>query len=130
MASSILKVGAAQFASEIGDVDANMDRHLEWIARGREAGLDLLVLPEVSLTGHHGPDNLLDAAMRRPEFDATIPPEKMAAALSSRIDVEYAEPVWPIYPAFLPNDPHWTPEGHAAVAEFLLEDVEALVSGR
>ncbi len=39
------------------------------------------------------------------EFDATIPPEKMAAALSSRIDVEYAEPVWPIYPAFLPNDP-------------------------
>lgn len=60
-----LKVGAAQFASEIGDVDANMARHLDWIARGRAAGLDLLVLPELSLTGHYGPERLLDAAMKR-----------------------------------------------------------------
>jgi lysophospholipase L1-like esterase len=32
--------------------------------------------------------------------------------------------------AFLPNDPHWTPEGHRAVADFLLEDVDALISAR
>ncbi|SDE83747.1 nitrilase-related carbon-nitrogen hydrolase [Limimaricola pyoseonensis] len=60
-----LKVGAAQFASEIGDVDANIDRHLDWIARGRAAGLDLLVMPELSLTGHYGPEKLLTAAMKR-----------------------------------------------------------------
>ena len=60
-----LKVGAAQFSSEIGDVDANIDRHLEWIAKGRAAGLDLLVFPELSLTGHHGPEKLLTAAMHR-----------------------------------------------------------------
>ena len=60
-----LKVGAAQFASVIGDVDANIDLHLHWIARGREAELDLLALPELSLNGHHGTDNLLDAAMSR-----------------------------------------------------------------
>lgn len=60
-----LKVGAAQLSSEIGDVDANMDRHLDWIARGRAAGLDLLVFPELSLTGHHGPEKLLTAAMHR-----------------------------------------------------------------
>lgn len=60
-----IKIGAAQFASEIGDVDANIDRHLHWIARGREAGLDLLVLPELSLTGHYGPERLLTAAMSR-----------------------------------------------------------------
>lgn len=60
-----LTVGAAQFASAIGDPDANMAIHLDWIARGRAAGLDLLVLPELSLTGHHGPERLLDAAMRR-----------------------------------------------------------------
>ncbi|MBK0399567.1 nitrilase [Limibaculum sp. M0105] len=65
MSSRILKVGAAQFASVIGEVDANVSIHLDWIARGREAGLDLLVLPEVSLTGHYGADNLLDAAMKR-----------------------------------------------------------------
>ncbi|MDW4550048.1 nitrilase-related carbon-nitrogen hydrolase [Defluviimonas sp. D31] len=60
-----IKVGAAQFSSEIGDVDANIDRHLHWIARGHEAGLDFLVLPELSLTGHYGPDRLLTAAMTR-----------------------------------------------------------------
>lgn len=65
MTARTLKVGAAQFASEVGDVDANVDRHLDWIARGHEAGLDLLVLPELSLTGHYGPERLLDAAMRR-----------------------------------------------------------------
>jgi predicted amidohydrolase len=60
-----LKVGAAQFASEIGDVDANIERHLHWIAEGRAAGLDLLVLPELSLTGHYGSEHLLTTAMSR-----------------------------------------------------------------
>lgn len=60
-----LKIGAAQFASEIGDVEANLAIHLDWIADGRAAGLDLLVLPEVSLTGHNGAERLLAAAMRR-----------------------------------------------------------------
>ncbi|MCB1972046.1 MAG: nitrilase [Geminicoccaceae bacterium] len=64
-AAQTILVGAAQFQSAIGDVDANMDRHLERIARGREAGLDLLVFPELSLTGHYGPERLLSAAMAR-----------------------------------------------------------------
>lgn len=63
--SQVLKVGAAQFASEIGDVDANIDRHIEWIARGHEAGLGLLVLPELSLAGHHGGEAALSCAMKR-----------------------------------------------------------------
>ena len=42
-----------------------MDRHLHWIAEGRVQGLDLLVLPELSLTGHHGGENVLDCAMHR-----------------------------------------------------------------
>jgi N-carbamoylputrescine amidase len=63
--SLTLKTGVAQFASAIGDVDANIDVHLHWIAEGKAAGLDLLVLPEVSLTGHFGVERLLDCAMRR-----------------------------------------------------------------
>ncbi len=63
--AQVLKVGAAQFASEIGDVDANIDRHLDWIARGHEAGLGLLVLPELSLTGHHGGEHALSCAVKR-----------------------------------------------------------------
>lgn len=65
MPGTPLKIGAAQFASVIGDVDRNVDIHLDWIERGRQAGLDLLVMPEVSLTGHHGVERLLGVAMRR-----------------------------------------------------------------
>jgi predicted amidohydrolase len=65
MTGTLLKVGAAQFASVIGDVDRNVAIHLDWIERGREAGLDLLVMPEVSLTGHHGVERLLGAAIPR-----------------------------------------------------------------
>lgn len=65
MTDATLRVGAAQFASEIGDVDANVGILLRWIEAGRDAGLDLLVTPEVSLTGHNGPERLLRAAMKR-----------------------------------------------------------------
>jgi predicted amidohydrolase len=60
-----LTVGVAQFASAIGDVDANVETCLSWIDQARAAGCDLLVTPEVSLTGHHGVERLLSAAMRR-----------------------------------------------------------------
>ena len=65
IAASKFKIGAAQFASAIGDVDANIETHLGWIAEGHAIGLDLLVMPEVSLTGHYGADDLLNAAMKR-----------------------------------------------------------------
>ena len=65
IAASKFKIGAAQFASAIGDVDANIETHLGWIAEGHAIGLDHLVMPEVSLTGHYGADDLLNAAMKR-----------------------------------------------------------------
>ncbi len=61
----ILKTGVAQCSSVIGDLDANLASHLDWIAQGKAAGLDLLVMPELSLTGHHGCETLLDIAMPR-----------------------------------------------------------------
>lgn len=51
-ADTLLKIGLAQIDCRLGDVEANVERHLEWIARGREAGVDLLVFPELSLTGY------------------------------------------------------------------------------
>jgi predicted amidohydrolase len=58
-----MRVGAAQFTSECGDVDANIEIHLDWIAPGRKEKLNLLVMPEMSLSGHSGSDNLLLAAI-------------------------------------------------------------------
>ncbi|MFQ5660126.1 MAG: nitrilase-related carbon-nitrogen hydrolase [Gammaproteobacteria bacterium] len=58
-----MKIGAAQFASEPGNVDANIEIHLDWIARGQSEKVDLLVMPEMSLAGHYGAVDLLSAAI-------------------------------------------------------------------
>ena len=50
--SSRLTVGLAQIDSRLGDLEANLERHLAWIERARAHGVDLLVFPELSLTGY------------------------------------------------------------------------------
>lgn len=63
---STLTVGLAQIDARLGDVAANLDKHLEWIERARERGVQLLVFPELSLTGyrllHLTPQVALDPA--------------------------------------------------------------------
>ena len=49
---STLTVGLAQIDSRLGEVDANLEKHLAWIERARSQGVDLLVFPEMSLTGY------------------------------------------------------------------------------
>jgi len=49
---STLTLGLAQLDSRLGDVEANLERHLDWIASARAQGVDLLVFPELSLTGY------------------------------------------------------------------------------
>lgn len=51
-ATTLLKIGLAQIDCRLGDLDANVERHLAWIERARAAGVDLLVFPELSLTGY------------------------------------------------------------------------------
>lgn len=49
---STLRVGLAQIDCRLGDVEANVERHLAWIERARGEGVELLVFPELSLTGY------------------------------------------------------------------------------
>src|SRR5262245_52985697 len=49
---STLRVGLAQIDCRLGDVEANVERHLTWIERARGEGVELLVFPELSLTGY------------------------------------------------------------------------------
>jgi predicted amidohydrolase len=51
-ARSLLTVGLAQIDCVLGDVAGNAERHLAWIERARAEGVDLLVFPELSLTGY------------------------------------------------------------------------------
>lgn len=50
--ASQLTVGLVQTDCRLGDVEANLERHVEWIERAREKGVELLLFPELSLTGY------------------------------------------------------------------------------
>ncbi|SHE87056.1 Predicted amidohydrolase [Modicisalibacter ilicicola DSM 19980] len=60
-----LRVGAAQINSILGDFDANLERHHEMIMAGRDEGLELLVFPELSLTGYGLGSRVMDVACPR-----------------------------------------------------------------
>ncbi len=46
------RIGLAQIAPKLGDVEANLEKHLDYIDRARAAGCDLVAFPELSLTGY------------------------------------------------------------------------------
>jgi predicted amidohydrolase len=47
-----IRVGLAQVDARLGDVEANLAKHLAWIERARGEGVELLLFPELSLTGY------------------------------------------------------------------------------
>ena len=47
-----LTIGLAQLDSRLGALEANLEKHLEWIERARAQDVDLLLFPELSLTGY------------------------------------------------------------------------------
>jgi len=58
-------VAVAQIESILGDVTANRRKHLDVIDAARAAGIDVLVFPEMSLTGHAAGFDTLKLALRR-----------------------------------------------------------------
>ncbi len=47
-----IQIGLAQIAPHLGDVEANLSLHLRWIEEATAAGTQLLIFPELSLTGY------------------------------------------------------------------------------
>ena len=60
-----LHVAAAQIESHLGDLDSNVDKHLAVIDEARAAGVDALLFPEMSLTGHGAGGEVLRLALDR-----------------------------------------------------------------
>jgi predicted amidohydrolase len=52
MSDDKLRVGVAQLSATVGDTDANLSQHLELVARARAEKLEMLVFPELSLSGY------------------------------------------------------------------------------
>lgn len=47
-----LRVALAQVSTLIGSIEANKEKHIKYIERARREGADLVVFPELSLTGY------------------------------------------------------------------------------
>ena len=62
--SDVIRVGLAQVRPVLGDLDANIATHERVIVEARDAGADLLVFPELALTGYFLRDLVADVAMR------------------------------------------------------------------
>src|SRR6266852_5788716 len=57
-----LRVGLAQVNPTVGDIDGNTSRVLEWLARARGLGCDLVAFPELIVTGYPPEDLLFKSA--------------------------------------------------------------------
>ncbi len=62
---SKLKIAVGQVAPTLGNVQANLAAHLEQIDAARAAGAELIVFPELSLTGYFLRDMVPDVAQAR-----------------------------------------------------------------
>ncbi len=63
-----LTLALAQINTVLGDVDANLEKHLALARQARQQGADLVLFPELSLTGYVLQD-LAPSVARRPEPD-------------------------------------------------------------
>lgn len=64
-----LTIGLAQIYPKLGDVAYNLGQHLDYVQRAHEQGVDLLVFPELSMTGYQVQDLVPEVAMRTDSDD-------------------------------------------------------------
>ena len=69
-----LQLALAQIATKLGDVEANLEKHLNYIQQAREQKADLIVFPELSLTGYVLQDLVATVAHRPMEGDTIFGP--------------------------------------------------------
>lgn len=64
-----LKVGLSQMNPKLGDIQANLEIHLQTIAQAADQGVELLIFPELSLTGYRLHDLAYSVALRPSQRD-------------------------------------------------------------
>ena len=69
-----LNLALAQINTRLGDVKANLDKHLALAGEARQHGADLLIFPELSLTGYVLQDLVPAVACRPADDDPTFAP--------------------------------------------------------
>ncbi|MDY0295936.1 MAG: nitrilase-related carbon-nitrogen hydrolase [Acidobacteriota bacterium] len=92
-----MKARAVQFSPRLGDLQGNLEEHRLRIQRARTDGCDLIVFPELSLTGYQLKDIVFDVALR--PGDETI---SLLARESHDIDILVGAPLEE-YPGIIYN---------------------------
>jgi NAD+ synthase (glutamine-hydrolysing) len=64
-----INIGLAQIYPKLGDVDANLEKHLDYIGQAVGEKVDLLIFPELSLTGYQVQDLVPEVAIRAEKSD-------------------------------------------------------------
>ncbi|MBK8023444.1 MAG: carbon-nitrogen hydrolase [Chloroflexi bacterium] len=67
-----LKLGLAQIYPKLADVRANLDKHLEYVEQAADQGVQLLVFPELSMTGYQVQDLVPEVAISADASDPTF----------------------------------------------------------
>jgi NAD+ synthase (glutamine-hydrolysing) len=87
-----LRVALAQVNSRVGDIEGNARKIREWIARARDQGAELVLFPELAVTGYPPEDLLLKehflAAAREATLDIARDAEGIVALVGTPERVE------------------------------------------
>ncbi len=67
-----LKIGLAQIRPRLGDIEANLALHLQTIEEAADEGVELLIFPELSLTGYRLRDLAFEVAISASYKDPTF----------------------------------------------------------
>ncbi len=59
-----INIGLAQIYPKLADVSANLTKHLDYIRQAKSQGVDLIIFPELSLTGYQLQDLVPEVAIR------------------------------------------------------------------
>ena len=78
-----INVGLAQIYPKLGDLEHNLAVHLDYAAKARDEGVDLLIFPELSLTGYQVQDLAPEVALHTDDGDPVI-----AALLDASRDID------------------------------------------
>ncbi len=82
------KIGIAQISPRLGDVAANLTLYEQAIVRAKNESVELLIFPELSLTGYHLRDMVATVALRQdaPEFTQLRELSKPVACLAGLVE--------------------------------------------
>lgn len=81
-----INLGLAQLGPTLGDSAANLEKHLALIADAAAQGVDLLLFPELSLTGYYLQDMVYEVALHPTAHDPIFGP-LLAASRDHTIDL-------------------------------------------